>query len=38
MIVDPNVQIANLKATEQREAFDLTPNEESDEADKSFGR
>jgi hypothetical protein len=34
----PKVQIVNLEAAEQPEAFDLTPDEESDdsEADEAF--
>ena len=38
IILDPKVQIVNLEAAEQPEASDLTPDEESDEADKSFCR
>jgi hypothetical protein len=36
--VDPKVQIVNLEAAEQPEAFDLTPDEDSDhdEADEAF--
>jgi hypothetical protein len=36
IILDPKVQIVNLEAAEQPEAFDLTPDEESDEADEAF--
>lgn len=38
IILDPKVQIVNLEAAEQPEAFDLTPDEDSDndEADEAF--
>jgi hypothetical protein len=36
IILDPKVQIVNLEAAEQPEAFDLTPDKESDEADEAF--
>ena len=36
IILDRNVQIVNLEAAEQPEAFDLTPDEDSDEADEVF--
>ena len=36
IILDPNVQIVNLEAAEQPEAFYLTPDEDSDEADGAF--
>ena len=38
IILDRNVQIVNLEAAEQPEAFDLTPDEDSDdsEADETF--
>jgi hypothetical protein len=38
IILDPMVQIVNLEAAEQPEAFDLTPDEDSgrDEADEAF--
>jgi hypothetical protein len=36
IILDPKVQIVNLEAAEQPEAFDLTPDEESDDADEAF--
>jgi hypothetical protein len=38
IILDPKVQIVNLEAAEQPEAFDLTPDEDSDdsEADETF--
>jgi hypothetical protein len=38
IILDRNVQIVHLEAAEQPEAFDLTPDEdsESDEADEAF--
>ena len=38
IILDPKVRIVNLEAAEQPEAFDLTPDEDSDhdEADEAF--
>ena len=36
IILDPNVEIVNLEAAEQPEAFYLTPDEDSDEADGAF--
>ena len=36
IILDRNVQIVNLEADEQPEAFDLTPDEDSDEEDEVF--
>ena len=33
IILDPNLQIINLEAAEQPEAFDLTPDEDSDDSD-----
>jgi hypothetical protein len=38
IILDPKLQIVNLEADEQPEAFDLTPDEDSgsDEADEAF--
>ena len=36
VILDRNVQIVNLEANEQPEAFYLTPDEDSDEADGAF--
>ena len=36
IILDPKVQIVNLEAAEQPEAFDLTLDKESDEADEAF--
>ena len=36
IILDRNVQIVNLEAAEQPKAFDLTPDEDSDEADETF--
>ena len=38
IILDPKVQKVNLEAAEQPEAFDLTPDDDSDhdEADEAF--
>ena len=36
IILDPYVQIVNLEAAEQPEAFYLTQDEDSDEADGAF--
>ena len=36
IFLDPKVQIVNLEAAEQPEAFYLTPDEESDKADEAF--
>ena len=36
IILDHNVQILNLEAAEQPDAFYLTPDEDSDEADGAF--
>jgi hypothetical protein len=36
IILDCNVPIINLEAAEQPEAFYLTPDEDSDEADGAF--
>ena len=36
IILDHNVQIVNLEEAEQPDIFDLTPDEDSDEADGAF--